>query len=122
MSEEKQIKINEVVQLNGYSLKASGAVDLVLVAEYGELVKSIQVLQMLNNDVTIKAKVPGNKAMMLGVWRVKNVIVDGDGESKLKFNGLSDFIEMQNLNLLPLKSDDNPRFQILMEAQIEIEE
>ncbi|MBR3071427.1 hypothetical protein [Fibrobacter sp.] len=122
MSEEKQIKIKEVVQLNGYSLKASGAVDLVLVAEYGELVKSVQVLQMLNNDVTIKAKVPGNKAMMLGVWRVKNVIVDGDGESKLKFNGLSDFIEMQNLNLLPLKSDDNPRFQILMEAQIEIEE
>lgn len=122
MSEEKQIKIKEVVQLNGYSLKASGAVDLVLVAEYGELVKSIQVLQMLNNDVTIKAKVPGNKAMMLGVWRVKNVIVDGDGESKLKFNGLSDFIEMQNLNLLPLKSDDNPRFQIMMEAQIEIEE
>lgn len=122
MSEEKQIKIKEVVQLNGYSLKASGAVDLVLVAEYGELVKSVQVLQMLNNDVTIKAKVPGNKAMMLGVWRVKNVIVDGDGESKLKFNGLSDFIEMQNLNLLPLKSDENPRFQILMEAQIEIEE
>ena len=122
MSEEKQIKIKEVVQLNGYSLKASGAVDLVLVAEYGELVNSIQVLQMLNNDVTIKAKVPGNKAMMLGVWRVKNVIVDGDGESKLKFNGLSDFIEMQSLNLLPLKSDDNPRFQILMEAQIEIEE
>ena len=121
MSEEKQIKIKEVVQLNGYSLKASGAVDLVLVAEYGELVKSVQVLQMLNNDVTIKAKVPGNKAMMLGVWRVKNVIVDGDGESKLKFNGLSDFIEMQNLNLLPLKSDDNPRFQIMMEAQIEIE-
>lgn len=119
---EQQIKIKEVVQNGGYSLKPSGAVDLTLVAEYGELVKTIQVLQMLNNDVTIKARIPEQKPMMLGSFRVKTVIVDGDGESKIKFNGLSDFIEMPNLNKLPLKSDDNPRFQILMEALIDLED
>ena len=116
------LKIKEVVTYAGHSLKANGAVDFTLKAAYSELPNSIQMMQMLNNDVDIKAKLPGHKPMKLGQFRIKQIVVDGDGESVLKFNGLNDYIEMDNLNLLPLNNDENKEFQILAEAEIEMED
>ena len=78
----------------------------------------MQVLQLLNNDVTIVAKPVGSKAIKLGVFRVKNVKFDGDGESFLYFNSISDHVEMDNVNSI-IGSDE---FQIMMSADIEEEE
>ena len=119
---EMTVKVKEVVKYGGHSLSANGSVNFTLKASYSELTNSIQAMQMLNNDVIIKAKLPANKPMKLGMFRIKQIIVDGDGESTLKFNGLNDYIEMDNLNLLPLNSDDNKEFVVLMEAEIETEE
>lgn len=116
------VKVKEVVKYDGHNVSANGSVNFNLKASYSELVNTINVMQMLNNDVNIKAKIPGQKAMKLGIFRVKQVTIDGDGESKLKFNGLNDYIEMDNLNLLPLNSDDNKEFVVMMEAEIETED
>lgn len=116
------IKVKEVVTYGGHSLKANGAVDFTLKAGYSELSNSIKLMQMLNNDVNIKAKIPGEKPMKLGMFRVKQIVVDDDGESVLKFNGLNDHIEMDNLNMLPLNDSDTREFVVLMEAEIEEEE
>ena len=117
-----EVKVKEVVTYGGHSLKANGAVDFTLKAKYSELTNTIQVMQMLNNDVHIKAKVPGGKAMKLGSFRVKQIIVDDDGESVLKFNSLNDHVEMDNLNMLPLNDSDIKEFVVLMEAEIEEED
>lgn len=119
---ETVIKVKEVVKYGGHSLSANGSVNFTLKASYSELTNTIQMMQMLNNDVSIKAKLPAGKPMKLGMFRIKQIIVDGDGESILKFNGLNDYIEMDNLNLLPLNSDENKEFAIMMEAEIENEE
>lgn len=119
---EMIVKVREVVKYNGHSLSANGSVNFTLKASYSELPNTIQMMQMLNNDVTIKAKLPAGKPMRLGMFRIKQIVIDGDGESTLKFNGLNDYIEMDNLNLLPLNNDDNKEFVIMMEAEIEIEE
>lgn len=118
----KQIRVKEVVKYGGHSLSANGSVNLTLKADYSELVNTIQVQQMLNNDVSIKAKLPGGKPMKLGMFRVKSTTIDGDGESTLKFNGLNDYIEMDNLNLLPTKGSGDEMFVVMMEAQIEEED
>lgn len=115
------VKVKEVVKYNGHSLSANGSVNFNLKASYSELTNTIQMMQMLNNDVTIKAKLPAGKPMKLGMFRIKQIIIDGDGESTLKFNGLNDYIEMDNLNLLPMNNDDNKEFVIMMEADIETE-
>ncbi|MBR6605778.1 MAG: hypothetical protein IKK92_07930, partial [Prevotella sp.] len=60
--------------------------------------------------------------MKLGQFRIKQIVIDGDGESVLKFNGLNDYVELDNLNLLPLNNEDNKEFQILAEAEIEMED
>lgn len=118
---EVNVKVKEVVTYGGHSLKANGSVTVTLKAAYSELPNTIQAMQMLNNDVNIKAKIPGSKPMKLGSFRINQIVVDGDGESTIKFNGLNDYIEMDNLNLLPLNNEDNKQFVILMEADVEIE-
>jgi len=119
---EMFLKVREVVKYGGHSLSANGSVNFTLKAAYSELTNTIKMMQMLNNDVTIKAKLPSGKPMKLGMFRIKQIIIDGDGESILKFNGLNDYIEMDNLNVLPLNSDDNKEFVIMMEADIETED
>lgn len=116
-----QLKTKQIVSYNGHSLSANGSVNFNLNAQYSQLTQSIQLMQMLNNDVSIKAKVSG-KVLKLGVFRIKQITIDGDGESKIKFNGLSDYVEMDNLNLLPLQSDEVKEFQVLYEADVEVEE
>ena len=115
------IKVKQVVTYGGHSMSANGSVNLTLKSAYSELTKTVQQLQMLNNDVNIKAKLPGGKPMKLGAFRIKQIAIDGDGESVLKFNGISDYIEMDNLNLLPLNSDESKEFIVMLEAEIESE-
>lgn len=117
-----KVKVKEVVKYGGHSLSANGSVNFTLKAQYSELSNTIQLMQMLNNDVSIKAKIPGGSPKKLGFFRVKQIVIDGDGESTIKFNGLNDYIEMDNLNLLPLNSDENKEFVVLMEAEIETDE
>ena len=119
---EMTVKVKEVVKYGGHSLSANGSVNFTLKASYSELTNTIKMMQMLNNDVIIKTKLPAGKPMKLGMFRIKQIVIDGDGESTLKFNGLNDYIEMDNLNLLPLNSDENKEFVIMMEAEIEVEE
>ena len=116
-----QLKTKQIVSYNGHSLSANGSVNFNLNAQYSQLTESIQLMQMLNNDVNIKAKVSG-KVLKLGVFRIKQITIDGDGESKIKFNGLNDYVEMDNLNILPLQSDEVKEFQVLYEADAEVEE
>ena len=117
-----KVKVKEVVKYGGHSLSANGSVNFTLKARYSELSNTIQLMQMLNNDVSIKAKIPNGNPMKLGFFRVKQIVIDGDGESTIKFNGLNDYIEMDNLNLLPLNSDENKEFVVLMETEIETDE
>lgn len=116
------VKVKEVVTYGGHSISANGSVNLTFKAQYSELVNTVQTLQLLNNDVFIKARVAGMKPMKLGMFRVKDVNISGDGSSTIKLNGLSDYIEVDNLNTLPLKDSDTPLFNILMEAEIEEED
>ena len=116
------VKVKEIVKYGGHNLSANGSVNLTLRASYSELTSTIQLMQMLNNDINIKAKIPGEKVMKLGFFRIKDIRIDGDGESIIKFNGLNDYIEMDNLNLLPVKGSENEEFAVLMDAEIEIEE
>lgn len=115
------IKVKQTVEYRGHSLSANGSVNLTLKAPYSELVNTINTMQMFNNDVIIKAKV-GKDKFSLGVFRIKDIKIDGDGESTIKFNGLSDYVEMDNLNSLPLNDSDSKQFNVIYAAEIEQED
>lgn len=115
------VKVKEVVKYNGHSLSVNGSVNLSFKAMYGELTNTIKIMRMLNNDIIIAAKV-GKKKLKLGMFRIKDIRIAGDGESIIKLNGLNDYVEMDNLNELPLRDSDLQEFPILMSAEIEKEE
>lgn len=117
----KKVKVKEVVEYYGHSISPNGSVNFSLKADYSELTNTIMLMQMLNNDIIIKCKIPTNKPFKIGVFRLKKIEIDGDGESKIKFNGLTDFIEMDNLNILPASQSEEKRFTVMMETEIEDE-
>ena len=114
----KKIKIREVVGYNGHNVKANGIVLLNLKAMYSELVNTIQVLQLLNNDVKISV-IEGKSENSLGMFRVKNVNVSDDGESVLKFETLAEAAEMDKINSLVGKEGE---FVINMFAEVDTED
>lgn len=111
----KDIKIKEFVAYNGSATKANGVVTLNLKAMYSELTNTIKVLQLLNNDV----KITVNDEKVLGVFRVKDVVIDGDGQSKLKFESMSEAVEMSVMNSLV---NIDGEFSILMQSKVDLED
>ena len=122
MSEVKKVRIEQVVEYVRHTLRANGNLDITFKAQYSELTNSVQLIQMLNNDVFIKAKLPNKKAMALGMFRIKDIKVNDDGESQIKFNSLNTYVEMDNINLLILDDDSVKQFRVLYEAEIELED
>ena len=114
----EHVEVRVVGKYNGHSVKANQSVDLGIKAAYDQLSQSVQLLQMLNNDVTIKAKVPDTKPFSLGVFRVQAVNVSHDGESAIKFNSMADFTEVDNFSKL-IGSD---MVILKVSADIEIED
>lgn len=117
----KQIKIKQVVSYGGHNITANGLVNLTLKADYSELVNTIQCTQLINNDITIGAKVNG-KTQSLGIFRIKSIDISGDGTSKIKFAGDTNYVETDLINSLPLNTDDIKEFRVLYKADVEIEE
>lgn len=117
-----KVKVKQVVSYGGHNLAASGSVNLTLKASYSELVNTVGLMQMLNNDIDVRAKIPSEKAKKLGTFRIKDIKIDGDGESIIKLNGLDCYVELDNLNDLILKDSDVKEFTVLMLAEIEDED
>lgn len=116
--EEKHVETKVVTKYAGHSVKANKSVDLALKCSYDQLTNYILLIQFLNVDVKMVAKLPGEKAFELGVFRVKEVKIDNDGEGTLKFNSMNDFVNTDNFNKLIGSDLINVRFS----ADIEIEE
>ena len=103
---------------NGHSVKQSGAVNLSLKADYGELTNYVQLIQMLNNDIKIAVKMPDEaKGFKLGSFRLKSLNIMSDGEGKITFVSTTDFVEVDNLNKLVC----DERFKVMCRALIEEE-
>ena len=114
-------KVKAMCSYGGHGIKVNGNVDLTLRSKYSELPNYIKLIQMLNNDVTITVKTVDDK-FGLGVFRVKEIKVDHDGEGILKFNSLNDFVETDNLNKLISAGATTTEFGVTFEADIELED
>lgn len=111
----EKVKVKAVGKYNGHSIKANKTVDLKLKFAYDELVNYIRLVQLLNENVTIKVKQSGKKSMNLGIFMVKQINVSHDGEGSLTFNSMLDYAEADKIN--KLANDD--LFQVIFEAEIE---
>lgn len=97
---ESHVDIKIIGKYNGHAVKANQSVDLGFKTSYDQLANSVKLLQLLNNDITIVAKVPDTKPFKLGSFRLQSVNISHDGESTIKFNSMADFTEVDNFTKL----------------------
>ncbi len=114
----KKVKIKVVGKYNGHSIKANKSVDVSFKFAYSEMVNTVKLLQLLNENVTIIVKVGDEKPKKIGMFMIKDIRFDSDGESIIKFNSSTDFIEAASLD--GLAGDD--LLTVLFQAEIEIED
>lgn len=96
----KKVKVRVIGAYNGHNIKPNKNVDLGFKCRYDELTNYVQLIQFLNEDVEIVAKVGDTPAKKLGSFRVKEIKVNGDGEGVLKFNSMLDFVNADDINSL----------------------
>lgn len=106
---------------NGHTIGNNGNVTLKLKCRYSEMTNYIQIIQMLNNDVSIAVKQVQEKQFPLGTFRVKEIKVDHDGEGMITVNSMSDFVEMDNLNKL-IVAQKGEEAKVSFTADIELED
>ena len=114
----KKVKVEQFVSYNGHSVKTNKTVSLSFKAMYSELVNTVKALQLLNNDVKIVAVV-AKKEIPIGTFMVKNVSIGSDGESVIKFDSMTDAVELENItSLIGLEAE----FKVIMSANVEEED
>ena len=95
----KAVKFVVEGSYNGHNIKANKSIDISFKFSYGELINVVKLLQLLNENVLIGVKVGAKaKPKALGTFMIKDLKIDGDGESTVKFNSLLDHVEAENLN------------------------
>lgn len=96
---EKEIKIKSVCSYSGHSINQQGIFNLTLVFAFDELTNVIQLMQCLNEDISIVVKV-SSENKILGTFGIKNITINTNGESKIKFTSLVHSVEIENVNAL----------------------
>lgn len=111
----EKIKIKSVARYTGHQVKSNKSVDIGFKFDYGELSKYITLVQLLNENIKITIKQADEPAEMMGIFMIKSINIDHDGEGSIKFNSMTDQSEVQLMHHLV---GDEP-FKIMFEAEIE---
>jgi acetylglutamate kinase len=113
---KKQISTKLVVQYEGHNFKKDGSLDLNFKADYSEIVNVMSLFRMLNQNITIQAKIGREKPEALGVFSIKAINVDRDGESKIRFTS-----EVVNINPDKLTDLMTPETLIVLKASASVD-
>ena len=120
---EKNVEVDVVCTFAGQSMNANGTTSVSFGARYDELVNVMQLCQLMSNDVTIIATVPGNDPVNLATYfRLQEIKVSGDGSSVMKFKGSTSFADNDMISSLPNKQSDIQQFRVKFKAIIELED
>lgn len=94
---EKRLDEKGVVKFNGFTISPTRVVSLKFIMRYDEIITSINLLQGLQSDITIHAKVPDRKAFSLGIFNVGGVSFDKDGNAKITFKSMTDNVNLEEV-------------------------
>uniref|UniRef100_UPI0037DD7C56 hypothetical protein n=1 Tax=Methanobrevibacter smithii TaxID=2173 RepID=UPI0037DD7C56 len=96
----KKIKVKLESQYNGHSIKKNGSVDMNFILPYSEIVNVVKLLQLINCNIHVLAKVGTSNPVSLGVFYLNKVNIDRDGQSKISFNTELESSEINNMTEL----------------------
>lgn len=92
----EKVKCIMEAQYNGHYIKGNGDLDLNFKLPYSELINVLKLTQMIGTNIKIAAKIGKKEVFELGTFMLKNISIDREGESKIKFNSEVSTVEMEN--------------------------
>lgn len=112
----KELKQKGIAEFAGLSVGANKVVTVKFKLRYDEVVTSVNLLQGLNTDITIIAKVPDKKAKNLGLFTIGSINFDKDGNATIPFKSLVDNINLEDICSLV----DEDYIQLMFKAVLEL--
>lgn len=112
---EKKLQEKGLAEFDGMSVSSGQIVTLKLKLRYDEMLTSVNLLQALQTDVTVQAKVPDEKAFNLGIFSVNSVSFDKDGNAKVCLKALVDNVEINRVCQLASEQIIQIRFLAVLE-------
>lgn len=91
---EKKFKQKGIATFEGLSIGKNKTVQVKFKLRYDEILTSVELLQGLNNDITVKAKGSTGKAQNLGLFTIGAVNFDKDGNATIPFKSLVDNVNL----------------------------
>lgn len=86
---------------------------------YDDMITSINLLQGLNSDITIHAKLSGRKAVNLGLFTIGGVSFDKDGNATVQFKSKVENVNMDNISEI-ISFDPDDILQLKFMAVLEL--
>lgn len=113
---ERELKKKSLATFTSLNIGAKQTVQLKFKLRYDEILTSVELLQGLNTDITVRAKAENSSPVTLGLFTIGSVNFDKDGNATILFKSL-----VQNVNLDKICSVVDEEFiQLSFKAVIEL--
>lgn len=119
---EKKFKQKGIATFEGLNIGKNKTVQLKFKLRYDEILTSVELLQGLNNDITVHAKTATGNPMSLGIFTIGSVNFDKDGNATIPFKSLVDNVNLDNICALVDEDYIQLRFQAIIELPDNSEE
>lgn len=112
---ERKLKQQGIASFEGLSIGKNKTIQVKFKLRYDEILTSVELLQGLNNDITLNAKVPDKKPMNLGIFTIGAINFDKDGNATIPFKSLTDNVNVESICSLVDEELIQLRFQAIIE-------
>ena len=112
---EKKFKQKGIATFQGLSIGRNKTVQLKFKLRYDEILTSVELLQGLNSDITVHAKIGDDKPINLGIFTIGAVNFDKDGNATIPFKSLVDNVNLDNINSIIDEDYIQLRFMAIIE-------
>lgn len=113
---EKEFKQKGIATFAGMTVSPVGVITLKFKLRYDEMITSVQLLQGLNNDITVHAKLADRKPVNLGMFTIDGIKFDKDGNAVVPFKSRVDNVNMDKICEIP----GEEYVQLMFKAIIEL--
>lgn len=112
---ERKLKQQGIASFEGLSIGKNKTIQVKFKLRYDEILTSVELLQGLNNDITLHAKVSDKKPMNLGIFTIGAINFDKDGNATIPFKSLTDNVNVESICSLVDEELIQLRFQAIIE-------
>lgn len=112
---ERKLKQQGIASFEGLSIGKNKTIQVKFKLRYDEILTSVELLQGLNNDITLHAKVPDKKPMNLGIFTIGAINFDKDGNATIPFKSLTENVNVESICSLVDEELIQLRFQAIIE-------